>query len=207
MRNGQRWHVVAVDDTAEHPRIAARRHGDHALAVFADDYLRKHVQLGHAVTVHTAQGVTADTTHAVLADTTTRNLAYVALTRGREANHAFFYHRAVGESDNQHRDLSEGMHLAHRGSPTHAGRALRQIIGNDTPARTAHHTAAQTPAHELPDRVAALVAGHQRTVTTRLATHRKAQRRQQDRALDRALGLDRSQSRNQERDQGYDLSL
>ena len=207
VRNGQRWHVVAVDDTAEHPRIAARRHGDHALAVFADDYLRKHVQLGHAVTVHTAQGVTADTTHAVLADTTTRNLAYVALTRGREANHAFFYHRAVGESDHQHRDLSEGMHLAHRGSPTHAGRALRQIIGNDTPARTAHHTAAQTPAHELPDRVAALVAGHQRTVTTRLATHRKAQRRQQDRALDRALGLDRSQSRNQERDQGYDLSL
>ncbi len=80
----------------DRPRIAARRHGDQALAVFADDYLREHVQLGHAVTVHTAQGVTAETTHAVLADTATRNLAYVALTRGRASNHAYLYQRTVG---------------------------------------------------------------------------------------------------------------
>ncbi|WP_165644042.1 AAA family ATPase, partial [Mycobacteroides abscessus] len=112
VRNGQRWQVIAVDDTAEHPRIAARRHGDQAWAVFSGDYLREHVQLGHAVTVHTAQGVTADTTHAVLADTASRNLAYVALTRGRQANHAFLYHRAIGEGDHQHRDLSDGVHLA-----------------------------------------------------------------------------------------------
>ena len=209
VRNGQRWQVIAVDDSAEHPRVAARRHGDQAIAVFSGDYLREQVQLGHAVTVHTAQGVTADTTHAVLADTASRNLAYVALTRGRASNHAYLYHRAIAEGDHQHRDLTEpnGTHLAHRGSPTHAGRALRQIIGNDTPAHTAHHTAAQTPAHELPDRVASLVAGHQRAVTARLNTHRRSQRRQQDRALDRALGLDRSQSRSQETDQGYDLSL
>lgn len=159
--------------------------------------------------MHAAQGATADTTHAVLADTATRNLAYVALTRGRASNHAYLYQRTVGEGDHQHRDLSDGIHLAHRGTPpTHAGRTLRHIIGNDTPpAQTAHHTAAQTPAHELPERVAALVAGHQRAVTTRLATHRRSQRRQQDRALERALGLDRSQTRSQERDQGYDLSL
>ncbi len=209
VRNGQRWHVVAVDDSAEHPRIAARRHGDQAIAVFSGDYLREHVQLGHAVTVHTAQGVTADTTHAVLADTTTRNLAYVALTRGRASNHAYLYQRAVGEGDHQHHAQSEpdGVHLAHRGSPTHAGRALRQIIGNDTPAHTAHHTAAQTPAHELPERVASLLAAHQRTVTARLNSYRRSQRRQQDRALDRALGLDQSQTRGREKDQGYDLSL
>jgi hypothetical protein len=208
VRNGQRWQVIAVDDTAEHPRIAARRHGDQAWTVFSGDYLRGHVQLGHAVTVHTAQGVTADTTHAVLADTASRNLAYVALTRGRQANHAYLYHRAIGEGDHQHRDLpEEGAHLAHRGTPTHAGRTLRHIIGNDTPAQTAHHTAAQTPAHELPERVASLVAAHQRAVTDRLDSHRRSQRRQQDRAIDRALGLDRSQTRSQERDQGYDLSL
>ncbi|WP_165762754.1 ATP-dependent DNA helicase, partial [Mycolicibacterium iranicum] len=207
VRNGQRWHVVAVDTNPDRPRIAARRHGDQALAVFADDYLREHVQLGHAVTVHTAQGVTAETTHAVLADTATRNLAYVALTRGRASNHAYLYQRTVGEGDHQHRDLSDGVHLAHRGTPTHAGRTLRHIIGNDTPAQTAHHTAAQTPAHALPERVASLVTRHQQAVTARLATDRRSQRRQQDRALDRALGLDRSQTRSQERDQGYDLSL
>ena len=207
VRNGQRWHVVAVDTNPDRPRIAARRHGDQALAVFADSYLREHVQLGHAVTVHTAQGVTAETTHAVLADTATRNLAYVALTRGRASNHAYLYQRTVGEGDHQHRDLSDGVHLAHRGTPTHAGRTLRHIIGNDTPAQTAHQTAAQAPAHALPERVASLVAGHQRAVTARLASHRRSQRRQQDRALDRALGLDRSQTRSRERDQGYDLSL
>ena len=207
VRNGQRWQVIAVDDTAEHPRIAARRHGDQAWAVFSGDYLREHVQLGHAVTVHTAQGVTADTTHAVLADTASRNLAYVALTRGRQANHAFLYHRAIGEGDHQHRDLSDGVHLAYRGTPTQAARALRQVIGRDERARTAHRTAADTPAHELPERVASLVAEHHRAVTARLSSHRKIQRRQQDRALDRALGLDHSQSQHQGRDQGYDLSL
>jgi hypothetical protein len=207
VRNGQRWQVIAVDDTAEHPRIAARRHGDQAWAVFSGDYLREHVQLGHAVTVHTAQGVTAERTHAVLADTASRNLAYVALTRGRASNHAYLYQRAIGEGNHQHRDLPDGVHLAHRGSPTQAGRTLRQIIGNDTPAQTAHQTAAQTPAHQLPERVASLIAGHHRAVTARLSNHRKSQRRQQDRDLDRALGLDNSQSREQERDQGYDLSL
>lgn len=207
VRNGQRWQVIAVDDTAEHPRIAARRHGDQAWAVFSGDYLREHVQLGHAVTVHTAQGVTAERTHAVLADTASRNLAYVALTRGRQANHAYLYHRAIGEGDHQHRDLSDRVHLAYRGTPTQAGWALRQVIGRDERARTAHHTAADTPAHELPERVASLVAEHHRAVTNRLSSHHKNQRRQQDRAIDRALGLDHSQSRNQEIDQGYDLSL
>ncbi|MBB3753614.1 ATP-dependent exoDNAse (exonuclease V) alpha subunit [Mycolicibacterium sp. BK634] len=61
VRNGQRWRVVKVDDTAEHPRVAARRIGDGAWAVFDRDYLHSQVQLGHAVTVHAAQGATADT--------------------------------------------------------------------------------------------------------------------------------------------------
>ena len=209
VRNGQRWHVVAVDNSPEHPRIAARRHGDQAWAVFSGDYLREQVQLGHAVTVHTAQGVTAETTHAVLADTASRNLAYVALTRGRASNHAYLYQRSSGESDHQHRDLAapDGVHLAQRGSPTQAARALRQIIGRDDQARTAHQTAADTPTQDLPERVASLVAGHHRSVTARLSSHRKALRRQHDRALDRHLGLEQSQSRSRERDQGYDLSL
>ena len=43
----------------------------------------------------------------MLADTATRNLAYVALTRGRASNHAYLYQRTVGEGDHQHRDLPE----------------------------------------------------------------------------------------------------
>ena len=211
VRNGQRWQVIKVDDSAEHPRLAARRLSDGAWAVFSDDYLRNHVQLGHAVTVHAAQGVTADTTHAVLAETASRNLAYVALTRGRESNHAYLYHRDSAEADHTHGHdraaggETAGMHLARRGTPTHAARALRQVIGRDEPARTAHQIAADTPTQDLPERVASLVAEHQHTLTRRRSTYQKTQRAQQDRALNRHLGLDRSQHREQE--SGYDLSL
>ena len=35
----------------------------------------------------------------MLADTASRNLAYVALTRGRASNHAYLYQRSSGESE------------------------------------------------------------------------------------------------------------
>ena len=40
VRNGQRWQVLQVDDTPEHPRLAARRLGDGAIVVLEGDYLR-----------------------------------------------------------------------------------------------------------------------------------------------------------------------
>ena len=206
VRNGQRWQVLKVDDSVEHPRIAARRLGDGAVAVLEGDYLNTQVQLGHAVTVHSAQGVTADTCRAIVADTTTRNLAYVAMTRGREVNEVYLYERTVGEADHHHRDdqAAEGVHLAQRGTPVQAARMLRQVIGRDETARTAHQTAADTPAEQLPELVADLVAHHQQTVTERHVTYRKAQCAQRDRTLDRDRGLSRNR---RERDQGYDLSL
>ena len=217
VRNGQRWQVLKVDDTPEHPRLAARRLGDGAIVVFEGDYLHQHVQLGHAVTVHSAQGVTADRVHAVLADTATRNLGYVAMTRGRESNHVYLFERAVGEADHQHRDQDDpdGVHLAHRGSPAQAARMLRQVVGRDDLAKTAHQTAATTAAEQLSARVADLVADHEKVVTERHVTYRNAQRAQRDHAIDRHLGLHRTtslglnagRSQGRERDQGYDLSL
>ena len=70
VRNGNRWRVAAIDPTTN--RIAAERLTDGARAVFDGDYVREHVTLGYATTVHSAQGVTADTTHAVLGDSATR---------------------------------------------------------------------------------------------------------------------------------------
>jgi conjugative relaxase-like TrwC/TraI family protein len=51
-------------------------------------YVAEHVQLGYAVTAHRAQGATVDTAHLVAAPGMTREALYVALTRGRLANHA-----------------------------------------------------------------------------------------------------------------------
>ena len=192
----------------EHQRIAARRVGDDARAVFEGVYLREHVTHGYAVTAHSAQGVTAQTTHAVIADTATRNLLYVAMTRGRDSNQAYLYQRTVGEADHQHAAPGEGVHVAHRGSPAQAAAVMRTVIGRDERARTAHQTAADTPIELLPDRVASLVRADQQTVTRRRAAHQKIQRRQRDRAIDRDLGLqNRSHGRDRGRDQGYDLSL
>ena len=50
VRNGQRWHVLAVDP--DHDRIAARRLDDGARTVFSGDYLHQHIHHGYAVTVH-----------------------------------------------------------------------------------------------------------------------------------------------------------
>lgn len=203
VRNGQRWQVIGVDP--ENQRIAARRVGDDARAVFAGDYLRDHVTHGFAVTAHSAQGVTAQTTHAVIADTASRNLLYVAMTRGRESNQAYLYQRTIGEADHQHATPTEGVHLAQRGTPAQAVAVMRTVIGRDERARTAHQTAADTASELLPKRVASLVRENQQTVTRRRVAYQRAERRQRDRAVDRDLGIHRSRGR--DRNQGYDLSL
>ena len=66
VRNGNRWRVAAVDAATN--RIAAERTTDKARVVFEGDYLREHVTLGYAATVHSAQGVTADNSYAILGE-------------------------------------------------------------------------------------------------------------------------------------------
>ncbi|MGQ7788900.1 MobF family relaxase [Nesterenkonia sp. K-15-9-6] len=53
------------------------------------DYLAKSVELGYATTAHRSQGVTVDTAHSVISQTLPRELFYVAMTRGKHANHAY----------------------------------------------------------------------------------------------------------------------
>jgi len=56
-------------------------------------YVAEHVELGWAVTGYGTQGDTVDIGIAVLDHTTSRNHAYVAMTRGRDANHAVILDR------------------------------------------------------------------------------------------------------------------
>ena len=100
VRNGQRWRVEKVDSAGD--RIAVRRIGDGALSVFTGDYLHRHVHHGYAITVHAAQGTTADRCHAVLTASGRRSGAYVAMTRGRQANHVHLYEQIAGEQDHEH---------------------------------------------------------------------------------------------------------
>jgi hypothetical protein len=69
-------------------------HRDGAIAVTGErgrrelpaDYVREHVELGYASTVHGAQGSTTSTAHLALGVHTTAASGYVGMTRGREAN-------------------------------------------------------------------------------------------------------------------------
>ena len=84
--NGDRWTITRVhpDGALDVSHMSAKRR-----ATLPADYVRDHVLLGYATTVHGAQGITADTSHVVATGDETRQLLYVALTRGRTANHVY----------------------------------------------------------------------------------------------------------------------
>ncbi|WP_448642935.1 MobF family relaxase [Geodermatophilus sp. URMC 63] len=94
VKNGDRFTVQTVNDDGAldvvHPGTKRR-------LTLPATYVREHVQLGYAATVHGAQGVTADTCHTVLTGAESRRLLYVALSRGRSANH--LYLATVGDGD------------------------------------------------------------------------------------------------------------
>jgi hypothetical protein len=54
--------------------------------VLPADYVAQHVELAYATTSYRSQGRTVDTTHSLVSPTTTREVLYVAATRGRESN-------------------------------------------------------------------------------------------------------------------------
>jgi hypothetical protein len=167
VRNGNRWRVAAVDPTTN--RIAAERLTDKTRVVFDNDYLREHVTLGYAVTVHTAQGVTTGTAHAVMSEGATRAMAYVALSRGRNSNQAYIYTRADAETEHDHPQPpgNSEIHQLRRGTKYSAAHYLRGIAANDDRPRTMHLAAQQTDRELLPDIVRRILDRHDQRVLTR----------------------------------------
>ncbi|WP_255450585.1 MobF family relaxase [Skermania sp. ID1734] len=86
VRNGDRW---AVTEVAADGRITAKHLDLGRTLVLPSDYVAENVTLGYASTIHAAQGMTADTCHVVGSDMLSRQLLYVAMTRGRRGNHVY----------------------------------------------------------------------------------------------------------------------
>jgi conjugative relaxase-like TrwC/TraI family protein len=205
VRNGNRWRTVAIDTT--HNRVAARRLSDGARAIFDEDYLREHITYGYAVTVHSAQGVTADTAHAVLSETTSRPLAYVAMTRGRESNHAYLCERTTEASEYSH-NRPDGAHHLRRGDSHTAAKMMRTIIATDGRAQTAHDLAAHTDPERLPAHVAGLLIERRAHVAQlRSAEYRdwRTQELQRHASQDRDINQHHGSRRDQFMDYGLDL--
>jgi hypothetical protein len=86
VKNGDPWIVTA---TGHDGSMTVRRERGRGEVVLPAAYVREHVELGYASTAHRAQGRTVDTAYAMVSATTTREVLYVAATRGRESNRLY----------------------------------------------------------------------------------------------------------------------
>ena len=84
INNGTLMTVTAIADNGS---ITARNTATGETLCLPADYVHDNVQLGYAATVHRAQGSTVDCTRAVIDHHVDRAGLYVALTRGKIANH------------------------------------------------------------------------------------------------------------------------
>ena len=125
VRNGDQWRVGAVhpDGAVDVTPVTSDGASQGAIVRLPADYVRDHVELGYALTVHRAQGVTADTTHLVADTRMSREALYVGLTRGRHANHGYIATDTAGVE--AHTDVDD---------PT--GRQILEAILRTSAART-----------------------------------------------------------------------
>jgi len=131
VRNGDRWIVEKVGRDGS-LRV---RHIELGRTVTLDaDYVQSATELGYAGTVHSAQGSTADTCHVVATGDETRQLAYVGLTRGKQANHLYL---ATASDGDMHTAMTERGML-----PPTAVDDLREILRRDGAQVSAHSTLA-----------------------------------------------------------------
>lgn len=217
VRNGNRWRVIGLD--TQQGRIAAERLTDHARVIFEGDYLREHITLGYAATVHSAQGMTIgnSTTPGVcwtiLSDRATRAMAYVGMTRGRDENHLAIYPAVTTEAHQLHHGADTNIHQMQRGTKYAAAQALHTMVtANDDRARTMHTVAARIDRKLLPAAVAALLDRNDQRRADRGQAWRQhsAQTRAREAAFKR-IAVTRQQGRERERsrraDRGYGLEL
>ncbi len=84
--NGTRLTLTGINPDGS---ATARNETTGGVVTLDPDYLASSTELGYATTAHRSQGVTVDSAHAVAKAGLSRELFYVAMTRGRQANHAY----------------------------------------------------------------------------------------------------------------------
>jgi hypothetical protein len=104
VKNGDEWRVTATHGDGS--LTVARVRGGESVVLLAR-YVAQHVELAYATTVHRAQGRTVDTAHAFVSPTTTREVLYVALTRGSTSNHLYVDTHYDPDPNTGHEKLTE----------------------------------------------------------------------------------------------------
>ena len=171
VKNGDRWTVTATNTDGS---MAVRRAGGSGEVVLPADYAAAHVELAYATTAHRAQGRTVDTAHAMVAPTTTREVLYVAATRGRESNRLYVDTSYDPDPQTSHDGTT---------APQTAGEVLTAVLANEGADLSAHETLRRAQ-HRAED--FAVLAGEYQTLA------RAAQAERWDALLERS-GLDTDQ--------------
>ena len=145
--------LLTVTGIAENGSITARNQTTGEELCLPADYVHDNVQLGYAATVHRAQGSTVDCTRAVIDHHVDRAGLYVALTRGKIANHIY----AVTE--HQLDELAEEGHYHYQGID-HAPNArdvFNKAISRDNSPKAAREVIADVVDEQTsPDRMMGL---------------------------------------------------
>ena len=100
MANRDRWTVTGIDDDGG---LLVHGRGGHGPC--PPTYVRQHVELAYATTVHGAQGETVDQAHLLIGETTGAAAAYVGMTRGRHRNTAHLVAETIEEARAQWVDV------------------------------------------------------------------------------------------------------
>ncbi len=153
VRNGALWQITAAHpdgslQVSSLPGSQSDAQPAGGPVALPADYVREHVELGYATTVHRAQGMTVEVGHVLAGPGLTRQQLYVAMTRGREANHVYVACDGIdpncpqphGEPVPTARQVLEKV-LAHDGGELSATETLRR-----------RYTEAASPARLLPIR-------------------------------------------------------
>jgi conjugative relaxase-like TrwC/TraI family protein len=93
VRNGALWRIARTHDDGSlevTPFLqSSSEEAPAATTRLEAAYVRAHVELGYALTVHRAQGSTVEAGHVLVHPGMSRQHLYVAMTRGRATNHAY----------------------------------------------------------------------------------------------------------------------
>jgi hypothetical protein len=128
VKNGDRWLVTSTENDGT---MSVRRAGGHGVVHLPADYVAEHVELAYATTAYRSQGRTVATAHVLISPSTTREVLYVAATRGRESNRLYVDTAYDPDPQTSHN---------YRGSDETAREVLVAVLANTGAETSAHET-------------------------------------------------------------------
>jgi conjugative relaxase-like TrwC/TraI family protein len=135
VKNGDQWVVTATNEDGS---MAIKRRNGSGEVVLPADYVASHVDLAYATTAHRAQGATVDTGHALISATTSREVLYVAATRGTKSNRLYIDTHYDPDPATSHDELAEVQTMRD---------VVARVLENEGADLSAHETTSRAHHH------------------------------------------------------------